>query len=314
MSEATFPESWKPKTWIAVILSLFSAPLALLYLERVRWAAWFFLWVVVMGGLGFTLPSIFNSTFLSVVLQLLTWFAGVIVCYREVSNSIVKAQRRWYSRWQALTGLVVAVLLSVTIGTTFLYEHFRVPSTSMLPTVGVGSNVIVQKWGYGHYSKMGVKISSRSMSASLQRGDIVVFDYPVDVRQMYIKRLVGLPGDLVEYRDKHLYVNGHDTRGSLLAEYLEQVDDGARYLTHVAERLESVEYEVLMNPDRDRYFDPRDFPFHDTCQFNANSVSCRVPENHFFVLGDNRDNSTDSRDWGYVRSDQIVGKVVKIFR
>lgn len=314
MSDAVSGTGWKPKTWVAVTLSIFSPQLALLYLGRVRWAVWFFVWGVALGLLGFTLPSLFNSTFVSVALKLMIWLVGVIVCYREVTKSAVRAQQRWYSRWQGLTGLVIVALVLVITATTFFYEPFHVPSTSMLPTLDAGSNLVLQKWGYGHYSKMGVKIMSRPMSMALHRGDIIVFDYPADVRQTYIKRIVGLPGDLVEYRDKHLYVNGRDTRGTLLTEYLEQVDGGARYLTHFVERLGDTEYEVLNNPDLDRYPEPRDFPFRDTCQFNATAVSCRVPANNYFVLGDNRDNSADSRDWGYVRSDQIVGKVVKIFR
>ena len=180
----------------------------------------------------------------------------------------------------------------------------------MAPTAEVGARIIVQKSGYGHFSSYGLTFGSRPISAPLRRGDIVVFDYPVDPAQTYIKRLVGLPGDRVVYRDKHLYVNGTDTRVRRLDDYLHA--DRPRYSQRFLDKLDGTTFATLQDKDVQRKPEPRQFAFRDHCAYTEDEVRCDVPAGNFCVMGDNRDNSFDSRYWGFVRADLVIGKVVKI--
>jgi len=185
------------------------------------------------------------------------------------------------------------VFLIVLLLRSFLVEPFRIPSGSMMPTLLIGDFVLVNKYDYGiRLPVLNLKIIE---NGTPERGDIIVFRYPEDPSVPYIKRVVGVPGDRVEYRDKVLYINGEEMPHEPSAAYAgpEAVLVGN---LEQRERLGTVEHSILVDPRRpDREF------------------SSTVPEHHYFVLGDNRDNSRDSRFWGFVPDRNLIGRAFMIW-
>lgn len=187
------------------------------------------------------------------------------------------------------------VILIVLILRSFLVEPFRIPSGSMMPTLLDGDFILVNKFGYGiRLPVLNTKIID---VGDPKRGDVVVFRFPRDPSVDYIKRIVGLPGDRLEYRDKVLYVNGQPMSQELNGTY---ADKGTGMsMTGASLRIETlgnVQHKILTRPEQP----PRDGEF-------------QVPEGHYFVMGDNRDNSNDSRFWGYVPDENLVGKAFMIW-
>lgn len=299
----------KSKKWIAVLLAIFAAPLAFLYVGSWRWALTSLVVSSAAGIARFLFPGddamLASGLLMWLLMALWGWRA-----YRFAAADTGEAARPWHARWYGL--LAVAAVFVVTVGMLriFLYEPFRIPSSAMLPTLPLGANVVVQKWGYGHYSAMAYRLGSSAITAPVARGDIIVFDYPVDPSQSYIKRVVGLPGDKIEYRDdKRLYLNGVDVRGRELPEYL----DGERlvYLRRYQQRLGQIEHEFLVK-DETAWWLPPAAGLPPQCEAGATALRCTVPAASYFVMGDNRDNSLDSRYWGFVPAKAVIGKVVHI--
>ncbi|UUZ52724.1 signal peptidase I [Massilia sp. H-1] len=177
------------------------------------------------------------------------------------------------------------------------YETFVARSTSMSPAAEPGRILLVQKQGYGSLNAFGIDFGSIGPRQLATRGDIVAFTPPNRPDQTWIKRVVGLPGDTIVYRDRHLFVNGADTRGAKRDAYLDP--EALRYYDRYEERIGGVAYEILLREEESPLPPPEDFPFRDRCTFNGNEVRCIVPANHYFLLGDNHDNSLDSRILGF---------------
>ncbi|WP_317204482.1 signal peptidase I [Janthinobacterium sp.] len=203
--------NWKPKNWAVVVLNIISPPLAFLYIGNWQWALAFFASLIVLGTVE--LFHIFGNGFDSIVpfINIILLIAGIIISFKNVKILNLNA-KPWYSRWRVILFASVITLFLLIVSRVFLYEPFKVPSTSMAPTLEVGSRVLVEKLGFGHYSAYGLQIGSRPISDPLHRGDIIVFDYPINIKQAHISRVVGLPGDDVVYRGGHLYVNGLDSQ------------------------------------------------------------------------------------------------------
>ena len=201
------------------------------------------------------------------------------------------------------------VILVVFFLRSFLVEPFKIPSSSMVPTLLVGDFILVNKFTYG----IRLPVINRKIVelGSPQRGDVMVFRYPEDRSLDYIKRVVGIPGDRVEYRNKRLSINGAAVPLKQVDDYLskERMQFSRRYV----ETLGS-EHEILLEDDAPALGGPgRAFPFAENCNYNTGGVTCTVPPGHYFMMGDNRDNSSDSRVWGFVPDENIVGKAFFIW-
>lgn len=305
--------NWTPNKWIAIVLCIFCFPLGLLYVGAPRRAAFFIVIGMAVAALNFFhLFGGFSNLFASAC-QIILVLACVVVTYRIAVRIDGREIRPWYTRWYGLTGIALVGAVIIVGFRVVFYEPFRSPSKSMAPALEVGTNFIVQKWGYGHFSSYGIIFASRPISTQLKRGDIIVFDYPEDPKLTFVKRLVGLPGDKLIYRDNHLFVNGNDARVRQLDDYLDE--NALRYSARFIEKLDSTQFDILVDTGNLRPYPPAtEFEFKDKCAFDEKEIRCEVPPNRYFVLGDNRNNSTDSRLWGFVRPDQVIGKVVMIAR
>ena len=208
------------------------------------------------------------------------------------------------------------VILIVFVLRSFLVEPFKIPSGSMLPTLLVGDFILVNKYTYGiRLPVINHKIISLN---DPQRGDVMVFRYPEDPGLDYIKRVVAVPGDVIEYRNKRLSVNGEPVPTTEIRTH-SYVANGLNYVTATVyeERLNGAGHEIMVEADKPDFFPPQlqDFPYRENCSYNAEGAGfkCTVPVGHYFTLGDNRDASNDSRYWGFVPDRNIVGKAFFIW-
>ncbi len=193
---------------------------------------------------------------------------------------------------------------------SFVVEPFRIPSGSMIPTLLVGDFILVNKFTYG--IRLPVLNSKVLQINDPQRGDVMVFRYPADPSVDYIKRVVGLPGDKIAYQNKRLTINGVEVPVQPMEDYLHK--ERAYYSGRFSETLGVVQHAILN--DRDARADvpmALDFPGRENCVYNHDGVRCEVPAGHYFMLGDNRDQSADSRVWGFVPDRNIVGKAFFIW-
>ena len=206
--------------------------------------------------------------------------------------------------WLEYTAGFFPVIALVFLLRSFLYEPFRIPSGSMIPTLQIGDLILVNKFEYG----IRLPILNRTVVdvGHPRRGDVIVFRYPHDPSQDYIKRVIGLPGDRIEYRNHELRING----ASVALAPLDRYYDPARMQTYgqFIEKLDSVEHRVIFVDGQGvqaraamQHTNP------DACVYSDGGVVCRVPQGSYFVMGDNRDNSEDSRFWGFVPDRNIVG-------
>lgn len=212
--------------------------------------------------------------------------------------------------WLEYTAGLFPVIAIVFLLRSFLFEPFRIPSGSMLPTLHVGDFILVNKYDYG--LRLPVANTKVLEIGAPKRGDVIVFRYPVDTSIDYIKRVVGVPGDTVEYRNKVLYVNGVEQK---LAAPRDFIDENTMVtLTEYDETLGDVTHLVAFDHRRPSWVPEGAISKKEpTCTYNEAGFICKVPEGHYFAMGDNRDNSEDSRYWGFVPDENLVGRAVLIW-
>lgn len=277
--------TWKPNKWIAAVLNLLVWPLGMLYVVKAKWALLYFcIGVLAISNDLFNLTGIELIGLVSIIMLVSIPHAFIVALRSEPS-----AKRVWYSRWYGLTSIYVLFIMLVIVFRAFMYDIFSIPAASMWPTMQTGTNIAVSKWGYGNYSAFGITLLKTKPSNVVKRGDVIVFSYPRDTSIDYVKRVVGLPGDEIAYYNKVLYIN----KAPVSREYVEDVD---AYSVYVEDNSEIEYYISLMKGSKSKL-----------------DGEVKVPKNQYFVLGDNRDNSNDSRVWGFVPQENIIGKVVKVF-
>ena len=210
----------------------------------------------------------------------------------------------WWLDWTA--GLF-PVIIVVFLLRSFLFEPFKIPSGSMIPTLMINDLILVNKFHYGvRLPVINLKVLDNN---SPKRGDVMVFRYPPKPSLDYIKRVVGVPGDEVAYLNKKLTINGKPLNKAALPDFFDE--DTMRYSKQFEETTDAKKYRLLNDDDRRSGIDERevmDFPNKQNCRYSSEGVICKVPEGHYFMMGDNRDNSLDSRYWGFVPDKNIVGK------
>ncbi len=238
-----------------------------------------------------------------VVILLVTgiiWLLDIVVLRK---NRLVGVDEPWYVEYAK--SFFPVILLVFTLR-SFLVEPFKIPSASMMPTLIAGDYILVNKFNYG----LRVPILNNTFfeTGHPKRGDVFVFHYPPEPTIDYIKRVVGLPGDKIQYQDKHLIINGKilDVKFEDNYEYEMQ---GANIISarRSKEQLGEVQHDILIHDIPNQYND--DAP---GAKLQAGET-ITVPEGNYFAMGDNRDNSADSRVWGFVPEKNLVGKAFFIW-
>ena len=247
-------------------------------------------------------------------------FALLLFVLLVVTGGVSLADRLYFRKhrtagtkepwWIEYSKSFFPVILIVFVLRSFIVEPFRIPSGSMLPTLEDGDFILVNKYTYGiRLPVINKKIIDINEP---ERGDVIVFRYPVDPSYDYIKRVVGLPGDKVAYIGKRLSINGVPVPIEPAGEYLHR--EKIRYSKLYYETLGGVRHAVLNDDEApDGVSFVMQFPFRDNCVYNADGFVCTVPPGHYFLMGDNRDDSSDSRVWGFVPEANIVWKAFFIW-
>lgn len=293
--------------WLAIGLGIVAGPLTFLYVAQPVLAGVYLAGTVLLGYGAIYLHLLPN--WLTALLPLLMHLVCAVHAMRLAGKWTYGMTRPWYSRWYGLLLGVVGLSLVGILIRAFVMEPFRIPSSSNSPTLNPGDQVLAQKWGYGHYDAFGITLLERPISAPMTRGDIVMFDLPRERRTKYIFRLIGLPGDTVEYKQKKLKVNGVAWEQQNLPDVLTETA-----MTFSQQRMETagkLTHRILLSPDR-LGIDMRmlDQGLSSHCKVQEDGIACTIPAGHYFVMGDNRDNAADSRYIGLIPANHILGKML----
>lgn len=258
-------------------LALFVSPIAFLYLSRGRLALIYLLALIVSGIGDYFLESQYGIGGLGLTLVVVALFHSL----RLVKDGVVIEKKRFYNYWWGALSIPLTIFLVIFSVRSFLYEPFSIPSESMSPNLNAGDHVLIKKLGYGTYGTWGLNfINTKKPRVNPKRGEIFVF-YPPHESRIFLERIIGVPGDKISLDGPTLKING---------EVVSQHQTLELFTESIGGNVYTVKY--LGEP------------------FRYKNYEASVPDGHYFVMGDNRNNSLDSRFWGVVSEENIIGKVV----
>ncbi len=304
---------WKPKIWLTVLTGLFFQPFVFLYVNRSKLFWLYFFLIITTNSLDLILHQNLSNIKWFEYIYISSLF--ILICpihgYLIVKKYDPVQQRGWYARWWTGTTILLPVILALI----FVLEPFYTSNSSMQPFFRSGNYALVNKLGFGNFRFLGVQILKTTPLINPKRGDVIVFQEPEKPKVDSIKRVIGLPGDSIIYRNKTIYLKQYCKskkpdcptlkmiKNTFVSSYLENETELRKH----TETLGELEYFILLDPQikeiTRNYFN----------QKKTGIDKWVVPKKHYFVLGDNRDKSLDSRYFGFVPQKNIIGKVAYVW-
>lgn len=281
----------QPRKWLLILLSLFSPILGFLYLGKGRLAL---IYLLIFISMTILINQYAQGIILLNYVSMLVYIIGV-------GHAIYQGFQPSHQSWQRLhiwlKGILIFCLLWAGIR-LFIVDFYGISANSMAPNYTRGNFVLMKRWGFGALNQL---FDQAYDIKKLQRGDVIVFAYPMEPSISYIKRVVALPNDRISFVEGRVMINGQ----ALLLESVSTPTSSPEYSLY---KENNAGHSYLIQRDLGRVVS--DYPFMQNCEKNQENHECTVPEDAVFVLGDHREESSDSRYWGYVNSTQILGKVI----
>lgn len=302
-------KQWKPKGWLAIVFGFILQPFTFLYVNRQSLFWGYLILAMCLGLIDMKLhinpPD--NAWYKDIYITWVLFIIYPIHSFIISKNYDVSQKRAWYASWWGAASCFLLVFSLVITLRAFYFEPFSIPAGSMSPTLNPGDQLIVTKNGFGNYRYLGIQILKTEPTEKPSRGDIIVFQYPKNPQIDYVKRVIGLPGDKIIYQNKNIYIKEFCTKSesecpSYVAVEKLKMDEAQNDISLYEENIGDQSYSILIDPkvgDRKNYY---------YSQVGTARDEWLVPDGHYFVLGDNRDNSLDSRFWGFVPEGNIIGK------
>ena len=263
---------------------------------------WLFFGLIALGLIGVYYSIIGFPLFMLLILLLtgIIWLVDYLFFQKKRASGAEEPTTVEYAK------SFFPVILLVFLIRSFVAEPFKIPSGSMMPTLLAGDYILVNKFTYG--LRLPVLNTVFLDINQPKRGDIAVFHFPPNPKIDYIKRIIGLPGDRIQYQNKRLVINDQPIEATILDDVDNQMLDGNVIRSHrLQEQLADVAHDILIHDIPNRY---ESDAIGDKL---LNGETIVVPEGHYFAMGDNRDNSSDSRVWGFVPNKNLVGKAFFIW-
>jgi signal peptidase I len=271
-----------PNIWFACVITFLIPPLGFVYLSKWKLSSIYLLALVIARTSDIYLFEGWAYLLLSL--------SATAHIYDICSKEDLKSLNSWNNKLLVVLSVPVGLFGAVFFSKFFLFDYFYIPSNSMVPTLNVGDNIIVSKWGYGNYGAWGLKVHSPDYESrdKPKRGEVFVFEQPGN-QAVRVSRIIGLPGDDIAFSNKRLVINDNriPTEENLGDNYFVETLDDETY---------NIQYSQ-----------------HFTSDAPSRTFNAKVPNKSYFVMGDSRDSSNDSRYWGFVPEENIIGKVTDTY-